>query len=146
MHIYVCIYFHTSMYMLDCAASPHFPCTFRYCPGTFRARSFRVHHTFSCTSTEVQSSQDHAPPTEWSRVVFHHLFPHRCCARSQPAYFVGAEKGDSNSHGARPVHLIITIRTSGLSMKTSRSALTRLWGQSDPQPSKLTLPPKAGQW
>jgi len=46
-----------------------------------------------------------------------------CPARSRAA--VSRSKGDSNSHGARPVHLIITmikwIRTSRLSTKNSLS-------------------------
>jgi len=45
------------------------------------------------------------------------------------------EKGNSNSHGARPVHFIISmikwIRTSRLSIKNSLSAIARLQEQED---------------
>ena len=51
---------------------------------------------------------------------------------SRKVYVRLSEKGNSNSHGARPVHLIITmiqwIRTSRLSIKNSLSDLERREG------------------
>jgi len=51
-------------------------------------------------------------------------------------------KGNSNSHGARPVHLIITIRASRLSMKNSlsRADLQRV-GRRGPEENVKSHPP-----